>query len=491
MQLRDHYDLIVIGGGINGAATANLAAGLDLNVLLVEKQDFAGGTSSRSTKLVHGGLRYLENFEFDLVSESLKERYAQYKAAPDLVTPLEFILPVYRHARRPFWKMRLGVWLYDVLSGKYRLGRHRVLTPREVLENVSGIDPEGLLGGVSYFDAQMDDARLCLENILSARAQGADTRSYTEMTELIKENGRAVGVRFCDVFTKQTAEARAEHIVCTAGPWTDILIGKDAGGPPRLRPTKGAHIVYADRIGSKAVYLEAPEDGRMFFVIPFENHSLIGTTDTDYDGSPDDIRAGKEDVDYLMSSVRRFFPGLDVRPEKIITTFAGVRPLAAAKGNPSKVSRKHVVEQSRSGVVYMMGGKYTTYRTMAVDCLSRVLRKKVRPPFPMPLYRQGTARQDAGEMAMRYHLPETTARHLLRLYGTRCGEVMELTRQDPTLKNPIIPDDPAIEAQIVYAIKEEMARTVDDILWRRLGLAYRHKNLEQARKTVERYINIG
>ena len=213
------YDLLVIGGGINGAAIANIAIDAGLKVILLEKGDFAGGTSSKSTKLVHGGLRYLENFEFDLVREALKERFIQLQSVPHLVKPLPFVIPVYTTDRRPLWMMKLGVFLYDVLSGKYRIGPHRSLSKKEVIDLVPGVKEDNLTGGVLYYDAQMDDARLCLENILSAQAKGAQVFNYTKVNEFIKENGRAVGVIAQDVLNGKIFTVNAKRIVCAAGPW--------------------------------------------------------------------------------------------------------------------------------------------------------------------------------------------------------------------------------------------------------------------------------
>jgi len=230
---QDYFDLLVIGGGINGAAITNLAALNGLSVALVDKGDFASGTSSKSTKLMHGGLRYLENLEFDLVGESLKERFIQLKNIPHLVKPLEFIIPVYKKDARPLWMMKFGVAFYDLLSGRYLIDKHRSLTKEEIFGMIPGIKNEGLVGGVSYFDAQMDDARICLENVLSADKKGACIANYVKVITFIKENGKAVGVKVEDILTKRTFEIRAKKIVCAVGPWTNVFINMERGkGPP-------------------------------------------------------------------------------------------------------------------------------------------------------------------------------------------------------------------------------------------------------------------
>src|SRR3989338_2584575 len=251
---RQRYDVLVVGGGINGAAVAHLAALNGLKTALLEKGDFAGGTSSKSTKLIHGGLRYLENFEFGLVRESLRERHVQLNSAPHLVHPLRFVIHVYKTDPRPFWMMKLGVWLYDFLSGKYVLEKHRALTAEEVCRIIPGIRREGLIGGVAYSDAQMDDARLCLENVLSAVEKGAHAANYAEVRSLIQENGKSVGVKAYDHLTDKTFEVRAKKIVCAVGPWANIFLRKEnSRSRPRLRTTKGIHIVYKGRLAQDAI----------------------------------------------------------------------------------------------------------------------------------------------------------------------------------------------------------------------------------------------
>ncbi len=487
---KPQYDLLVIGGGINGAAIANIASQEGLSVALVEKQDFAGGTSSRSTKLVHGGLRYLENFEFDLVAESLRERYIQWKSVPYLVKPLRFVIPVYHGDKRPLWMMKLGVFLYDLLSGKYIVEKHKFLTAAEVLEAIPALDPEGLMGGVSYSDCRMDDARLCLENILSARSHGAHVANYVGLESFYKVATHiTAGVNVRDVLTGETCLIKANRVVCAAGPWTNEIFRLDIPGSlKKIRLTKGVHIVYRDKISDSALFLQSGKDARVFFVIPFEGHSLIGTTDTDYTGSADEVESDPQDIDYLLAETQKFLPRLHLSREKIVTAFAGLRPLVFASGNPSKISRKHVIEESKSGVIYVMGGKYTTYRAIAQECVEQVLEgKKLDLGGKYPLWGTEAFVVDGQKMARQYGISPETVSCLLAKYGAKYTEVLKLLDRDPGLAGLLCDCSPAIKAQVVYSLESEMAMTADDIIWRRLGIGYNFCSSKNCWKIIGEY----
>ncbi len=481
------YDLLVIGGGINGAAVANIAAGAGMSVALVEKGDFASGTSSKSTKLVHGGIRYLENFEFDLVAEALHERFVQMQSVPYLVKPLPFVIPVYRGDRRPLWMMKLGVFLYDLLSGRYKIGRHQTLTKEQLLQMVPGIKQEHLSGGVLYYDAQMDDARLCLENILCADQKGAHVVNYTEVVSFIKESGRAAGIQARDVLSGNVFAIKAKKIVSTVGPWTNALLAlDDTKSRPLVRATKGIHLVYRGPIADRALLLTAENERRIFFVIPWKGNSLIGTTDTDFKDSPDRVEADEADVEYLFKEARRFFPGLDFRREKIIATFAGLRPLIAQKGNPSQVSRKHVIHETRSGIIFVIGGKYTTYRKIAQDCLSYVLKGKARfSGDEYPLFGSGKIEEPVEMIAAQFRVSKEAVEYLRGIYGTKYRDVLFFIKVNPQCRKPLCSCSPAIEAQVFYAIKNEMAVTPDDVIWRRLSLGHNDCASHQCRQRIQ------
>lgn len=466
------YDLLVIGGGINGAAIAHLAAKRGLKVALLEKGDFASGTSSKSTKLIHGGIRYLENFELDLVYESLKERHVQLAAAPHLVKSLPFVIPVYQGDKRPLWMMQLGVFLYDFLAGRYRIKPWRNLSREEVIRLEPGIEQEGLKGGVLYYDAQMDDARLCLENVLMAAQYGAHVANYVKVVSFVKENGRVAGVRAHDRFGHKEIEVRAKRVICAAGPWTNELLRLDIPkAKKKVRTTKGIHIVYQGRISKHAILIGSQSDRRIFFVIPWMGNSLIGTTDTDYVAGPDGVEVEQKDIDYLMRESKRVFPALDFSPSKILATFAGLRPLIRKGGSSYKVSRKHLFYSAPSGIIFVVGGKYTTYRKVAEDCMNRI--HKIYEKEKFTVYGSGVIPETADAEAMRSGVDREVVRSLMDLYGVRYKDVLKLIEKDPRLKEKILDAPPVIKAQIVYSVETEMAGTLEDIIDRRLSLVFR------------------
>ncbi len=492
------YDLVVIGGGINGAAIAHKAAARRWRVALLEKNDFASGTSSKSTKLIHGGIRYLENFEFDLVRESLKERSIQFQSVPHLVKPMPFVVPVYKGDKRPLWMMSFGVWLYDFLAGRYKIGEHKRLSKEEIMSLEPAIDHQNLVGGVMYFDAQMDDARLCLENVLSAAQKGAQVANYVEVKEFIKENGRAVGIKAIDRLAQKSFQIKAKKFVCTVGPWTNEVLKNDhPSAPPKIRLTKGVHIVYEGELTQHALLLTTKKDSRVFFIIPWMGNSLIGTTDTDYRESPDQVVAEESDIEYLLTETQRVFPGISLSLDKVITTFAGLRPLVVGEGSPSNLSRKHLIFENYSGVAFVIGGKYTTYRKIAEDCVAKIAaglaprKRDMASPASetsYPLYGSGSIEENAESLAEQYGLPVTSVEYLMDIYGTRYKDILTLTLNRPDFKKTICTCSPAIAAQIVYSIEVEMARTSDDILTRRLGLTYVGCKKGDCQKAVESFL---
>ena len=483
------YDLLVIGGGINGAAIAYRAALAGAKVALLEKNDFASGTSSKSSKLLHGGIRYLENFEFDLVQEALKERFIQYRNAPHLVKPMSFVIPVYKKDARPLWMMQIGVWLYDLLSFNYSLGIRQSLSVQQIINIAPGIKQEGLVGGVSYWDAQMDDTRICLENVLMADLNGAHVVNHAEALELLKENTKCVGVKARDALTGQVFEVRAKKTIATAGPWTDQLLLKDSSkNQTCLRPTKGVHILYKGAVSDRAFLLQSSSDKRIFFVIPFKGNTLIGTTDTDYKGKADDVQVGQEDVSYLLKEASRVFPQVEFKQENIITTFAGLRPLAYERGQPSKVSRKHIIDKTFSGLWYVVGGKYTTYRAIALECVQKILpqlAKQLPDTEEYPLFGSGEIHQDLKQTAVRFGVEAQTVSYLTEFYGSRYRDVLKLIDDDSSLRVKLCDCSPAIRAQVAYSCKVEMAKTVEDVYTRRLELHYNDCPSQQCRKNVE------
>ena len=465
------YDLLVIGGGINGAGIARLAQDHGLKTALLEKGDFASGASGKSTKLIHGGIRYLENFNFGLVIEGLRERLIQLKAAPHLVKPLSFIIPVYEGDKRPLWMMKLGVFIYDRLAGKCSIGSHTRLTTDKILELIPGIKPEGLLGGILYHDAQMDDARLCLENILSAKEKGADISNYVEVISFLKDGEKVIGGLAKDTLDGAVFEIRAKRIVCAVGPWTNSLLKKDNSYAKKMiRMTKGVHIVYEGKFSDHAILLPSDRDGRIFFVIPWMGHSLIGTTDTPYVRNPDAVCAFDKDIQYLVENTKRVFPTKDFSSKNIITSFAGLRPLLRRRGSPSKVTRNHAIAGTKSGLTFVTGGKYTTYRRIAQDSLWKMFKIRVKKDFN--LYGGGNTRANPNDLAKEYNLNPKTITFLIDKYGTRFQEILRLLEKDKLLAEKICDCSPIIKAQLVYSVQNEMAFTSDDIISRRLSLQF-------------------
>lgn len=489
------FDLLVIGGGINGAAIANEAAGRGLSVALLEKGDFASGASSKTTKIIHGGIRYLENLEFDLVIESLRERHILLTTVPNLVKPLGFVISVYEEDPRPLWLIRLGVSLYDSLAGTYLIKRHKNLSAEELSQIEPWIKKEGLKGGTLYYDAQMDDARLCLENILSAADKGAAVANYTEVVSFLKEQGVSVGVRVKDVLTGRLFEVWAKNIISAAGPWTDILLKMDnPKAKPLVRTTKGVHIIYPGRLSNNALLISSHTDRRIFFIIPWMGNTLIGTTDTDYTDSPDEVRAEDSDIDYLSRETRRVFPDIEFKKENIITTYAGLRPLVQGAGAPSSVSRKHIIFKSASGVVFVAGGKYTIYRRLANDAINCILKERQKPHIYSlhcgDIIKEGL--RDAAiirELSKDYGIDQEIIIFLIDRYGVRYKDVLALTDKDASLKERLCPGLPFIKAEVIHSARREMAVTVEDIFLRRLPLDYCRCNKMACRIMIEQMLS--
>lgn len=485
------FDVLVIGGGINGAAIANIAAAHGQSVCLVEKRDFASGTSSKSSKLIHGGIRYLENFEFKLVHEALVERAIHLTEVPYLVKPISFLIPVYKGDRRPLWMMRLGVFLYDILAGRHNIARHQAFSAKQLLKLEPALKPDGLTGGVMYFDAQMDDARLCLENVLAAKSRGAETLNYVETVSFLKENGRVVGVTARDVLNpdQKIFEVRARKTIVAVGPWTNILLKMDNPEAPELvRTTKGIHIVYPKRISSHALLIPSARDNRIFFVIPWEHdNTLIGTTDTDFRGNPDDVEANAEDIQYLIEETKRVFPSVSIDQNEIVT-FAGLRPLVQSPaGSPSKISREHSIFATASGIIFVTGGKYTTYRIIAREALSRFIPLKKDERYP--LYGSGEIHETVEQVAREFGVERVVTQLLMEKYGARYRDILKLTIENPELKERICPHMPVIKAQIAYAIQTEMAQCAEDIIMRRLSLGYNACVMKECQKAIQQAVS--
>jgi len=371
------FDLVIIGGGITGAGAARDAALRGLKVALIEAQDFAEGTSSRSSKLIHGGIRYLENYEFGLVFEALNERTKLFQMAPHLVHPLRFVLPVYKDDRVGMFKLGLGMWAYDALALFDMPELHQRLSLNNTLQKVGGLRAQGLSGSYIYSDAYMDDDRLVVETLRSATQEGATCVSYVQATEAEFKDSKMTSVVAMDKVSNEKFEIQGRHFISTVGPWTDRL-GKIflPSWKPILRPSKGIHLTFERQRWpiEDAVVMSTRTDKRIIFAIPRKDMVIVGTTDTDYPGDPSQVSVLPEDVEYLFKIVHQYFPGLNLKPSDVVSSYAGVRPLVADDaGSESATSREHTIFSVPQNVTFVAGGKYTTYRYMASQVIQQAL----------------------------------------------------------------------------------------------------------------------
>lgn len=475
------YDLIVVGGGITGAGAARDAALRGLSVLLLEKGDFSSGVTSKSTRLIHGGLRYLANFELDLVAESLRERAVIRRLVPYLVRPIPIVIPIYRGDPHGRAVISIGIHLYDLLSREKDIPHYFTCGAEKALAMEPRLARGGLKGCAVFYDHQiMMPERLVMENVISARHNGAIIKNYTRV-EKIEELDEFVVVSARDMLSGSASEFRARVLLNAAGPWVDKV--RRAGGIDGrtiIHPTKGIHLVLP-KLSDQALFVSS-RDGRMFFIIPLESYSLIGTTDTKYDGELDDVHADASDIDYLLSESRRILPGLSLGRESILYTYAGVRPLAFSGTRESSISRKHLVikEGKKGRVITIAGGKLTTYRNMAedaVDAVCKVLGHKRRCstdtvllPGSLPVSYDEYLKEAVPSLTSKYKTGPETVMHLIRLYGSRAEKVLEIAHDEPRLRDRISPETGDIYAQVIYSVKEEAAQTLSDVILRRLTI---------------------
>jgi len=382
-HLGSDVDILVVGGGITGSGIARDAARRGLKVALVEMSDLASGTSSRSSKLVHGGLRYLEQYEFSLVFEAVSERRILMDIAPHLVNPLGFLFPVYKGSRKPLWMVNTGMWLYDGLS-LFRSPRlHRNLEPKEVKVEEPALTTEKLTGAPLYYDCYTDDARLTLETALDATRAGATVATWARVVRFVKdEAGRVLGAVVRDEIGGEEKEIRAHAVVNATGPWTDDTIAMSRRiEHSLLRPTKGVHIVvdHHKLPVQHAVVCFHPVDGRVLFAIPWGEQTYIGTTDTDYDGDSGEVAADLADVDYLIEAAAAYFPEHRLQRDDVLSTWAGLRPLMRPATenkdiDESAVSREHQIVVGQDGLITIAGGKLTTHRRMAAETVDTAVK---------------------------------------------------------------------------------------------------------------------
>lgn len=501
------FDLLVIGGGVTGTGIARDAALRGFDVALVEKEDLGAGTSSKSSKLVHGGLRYLEQAQFKLVFEGTNERALLLRRAPHLVRPMAFLMPAYKESKHGVVKLDIGLWIYDALSKFSSPKLHKAHKAPRILALEPGLRQEALKGGAIYYDCATDDARLTLENALDARALSAEIVTYAQVRSLLRApDGRVTGARVEDREPDgggRTVQVRARVTVNATGPWSDevrTLLGE----APLLRPTKGVHLVVdAARLAPRhALVMLARRDHRVMFAIPWGDRTVIGTTDTDYDGDLDHVYADADDVAYLLETANHYFPSANLTPDDVLATWAGLRPLIAPPSGVSEsdVSREHQVIE-RPGFVTIAGGKLTTYRRMAaevVDAAGAQLGKIPRcttdaRPLPGAEGVDGEAgleriAAELGEAWRSAGVDEAVARHLALTFGARAAKVAGRIAADPSAAARLEADTPYLAAEVDEAVEVEMARTLSDVLGRRVPLLLRSRDqgLAAARGVAER-----
>lgn len=484
------FDVLVIGGGITGACVTRDAARRGLSTVLVEKRDWAFGTSSRSSKLVHGGLRYLELFDFKLVFEACRERRRLLLNAPHVVWPQSFIFPVYKGDKNPLFMIAMGLWLYDILALFRNVQNHQLHGSRRILEVEPELDRERLKGGGQFYDCATDDARLTLSHVQSAYLEGACCLSYVKAIDFLRRDGMVCGVRARDEIGGRELDIEARVVLNCTGPWTDFVCRLDEpDAAPKLRPTKGSHVVVPwERVKAyNAMPILSPRDQRMLFVVPWRNFTLIGTTDTDYEEDYDHVRASRDDVDYILEATNRALPRARLDYDDVLSTYAGLRPLVLEGGGKdvkeSQVSREHSIYESHSGLLSIAGGKLTTARSMAeelVDLAARRLEErhglsgiprcttKNAPVFG----KDGTDFHRRLERLAREVRLDDDVIHRLQFLGKGALRVLGLMAEDPSLSRRLGEGIPYLEAQVVYSAREEMVINLEDFMVRRSLIFY-------------------
>jgi len=500
------YDIVIIGAGITGAGVAREAAMRNLSVAVVDMQDFASGTSSRSTKLAHGGLRYVRYSEMDLVRSASRERNWMRVQIPHLVRPIPFFLPFMEGAKLKKRVLQSAVKIYDFLSDDKSEFKNFKKNKSYTAEEVYNLEPEftkeGTLGGLIYYDTNVDDARLTIEILKEAIIRGADSINYCKVIGYVENKGKIVGIKCQDLEKKTDFEIRAKLVINATGIWTDNLIKNypNTISNPLIRPTKGVHLLYKrENIGNTmAAGLYSKVDNRFFFVIPRnKKYTLVGTTDTDYQGDLANPFCDKEDTDYLIESIKLFYPNSKLDYENILSTYAGIRPLVMQKGkSESEVSRKHVIFFSNDNLLTITGGKLTTWREMAEDLFEHIDEKNFfskikkekhwsRQPFIISLEKDDwlNVLKKSGVI-----IDEDISDHIYQQYGKGAFKILEMIKEDESLKERIIDDNDFIFAEILYVLRYEFTSHLIDVFCRRteMSMWIHHRRASEAAEIVAR-----
>jgi glycerol-3-phosphate dehydrogenase len=479
----EEFDVLVIGGGINGVGIALDAASRGLSVALVESRDFASGTSSKSSKLIHGGLRYLEQYDFKLVREALNERELMVSTlSPHLVKPVSFLYPLQEKLKERTY-VGAGMALYDALRGfKRALPWHKHLSQKRISEIAPSLRLDVITGGYQYFDAQVDDARHTMSIARTAAKYGAIITTRTSCKELIMNGKKVTGSIIEDEETGSTIKVRSKTTIMAAGVWTDPLYEQFGLKPGyAVRMSKGAHIVVPGNAIKSETGVIIKTEISVLFIIPWGDKWIVGTTDTDYDESREEPLATSDDVTYILNQANRVLEP-KLRREQVIGVFAGLRPLVSTDPDSptTKLSREHVVDSPAHGFVSIAGGKYTTYRVMSEDAVNEAInhmRKIVPDSVTETLAIIGAEgysvlMNQIPRLAQKYEIHESSVEHLLNRYGSLIDEVLEPARSDAELFQEVIPNLPYLKAEILYAVMHEGARSIDDVFSRRTRIAF-------------------
>ena len=496
----EEFDLAVIGGGINGAAAARDASMRGLKVALVERGDFASATSSRSSKLIHGGFRYLPQGQLRLVYTALRERERLRRVtAPHLVRPIKFLFPVYRRRGFNRFTMSFGLTLYDLFARTPWAEWHSSLNSAEVRETEPALSREGLRGGATYFDAWADDARITFENVLDADLNGAAVANYASVEGFVR-TGQSVeplkgstpptvsirAARVRDLISGEEYVLRAQKFLNAAGPWVDeIRRMDDPAARPSVRLTKGVHLVFArTMLPVRESLVLGDEHGRIVFLMPHDRYVLVGTTDTDFSGDPANVTTNRGDIEYLLGVMAESLPGIKLTVADVASSFAGLRALVTAgedSAAPSKVPREEVILESRAGLITVAGGKLTTHREIAQKLVGRVMKELGKPTglcptlaTPLPGARPLGKEKATGDDASVRSIGHSAAEILTARYGTRAAIVARIAAERPELAAPLSRGCPAIGAEVVHAVRNEMAHSLHDFLVRRTSLTWRY-----------------
>jgi len=461
------WDIAIIGGGATGMGVAVDAAARGLSVVLVEAHDFGKGTSSRSTKLVHGGVRYLEQGNIPLVMSALKERGLLRQNAPHLVHDLAFVVPNYSWWEAPFYG--IGLKLYDMLAGKYGFGASKLLSKEETLERLPGLEPDELRGGVVYYDGQFDDARLLIHLAMTAADHGAVLLNYCPATGLTRDDeGYVDGLTARDEESGEALTLQARIVINATGVFTDsIRHMADPAAEPLMVTSQGIHLVFERGFlkGDTALMVPKTSDGRVLFVIPWHGHAVAGTTDTPVDEPTLEPRPYDEEIEFILDTASRFFVRPPTRAD-VLAVYVGLRPLVKGDGKTSALSRDHVIHVDTSGLLTITGGKWTTYRHMAEDCVDHAITLGKLPDA------------DCSTKSLRIHgyLEDSSSLGSLEVYGSDAEKIRALAEGSPALAAQLHPALPYIAAEAVWAAREEMARSVEDVLARRTRALFLNAN---------------